>query len=146
MRAEFACVLLSLVTLIGLTGIAAFIPWFGLIPMVALMAAMFLLNFFLSHYLNGITESRQRATVLSFKGLFFNLAYGISGMLYAALLAALRPGVQAAHADFNLTMVENEVFKTAMGWFPWYFLVLLIVLWGFSAYHLRFSDAHRRIA
>jgi hypothetical protein len=40
-------------------------------------------NIFISYHLNRKTESHNRATVLSFKGLMFNLGYGMIGMLYA---------------------------------------------------------------
>ena len=56
-----------------------------------------LVSFFTSHYLNLITESHQRATVLSFKGMAFNLAYGLIGFLFALLITRLREGGSAAH-------------------------------------------------
>lgn len=136
--------MLSLLALFGLAGITAFIPWFGVVPMLALMVVFYLLNFFQSHYLNRITESHQRATVLSFKGLSLNLAYGFSGMLYAVLLAALRPGLRDAHPEWNALAVENAVFEAAMGWFPWYFMGLATILVVFTAYRLKLSGEHRR--
>jgi hypothetical protein len=136
---------LGILTLCGLIGVSLFIPWFGLIPMVMLMAALFLLNFFLSHYLNRVTDSHQRATVLSFKGLSMNLAYGISGILYAALLSGLRPGLEAAHPHWSADVLKNEIFMAAMDWFPWYFLVLFIIMVPFSRRRLRSVDNHRRI-
>jgi MFS family permease len=136
--------LLNALTLAGLFGVSAFIPWLGLLPMVVLMVALYLLNFFLSHYLNRITESHQRATVLSFKGLSLNLAYGISGMLYAGLLAFLRPDMEKAHPQWSAGILENEIFKAAMGWFPWYFLGLLVLLLVFSWTRLRRIRDHRR--
>lgn len=136
--------ILGLLTWCGLMAASLFIPWFGLIPMVALMSSLFLLNFFLSHYLNRITDSHQRATVLSFKGLCMNLAYGISGILYAVLLSALRPAMQAAHPEWTTALLENQIFKAAMGWFPWYFLGSLLIVVVFSIHRLRFSDNHCR--
>lgn len=44
-----------------------------------------------SHYLNAITDSARRATVLSFKGLVFNLGYGALGLLFAGLVVARIP-------------------------------------------------------
>jgi hypothetical protein len=136
--------LLSGLTLLGLAGVAAFVPWIGLIPVVALAAVLGMTKFFQSHYLNRITDSHQRATVLSFRGLSLNLAYGIAGILFASLLAGLRPGFIAAHADWSETAVENAVFKSAVGWFPWYFLALLILLVIFSKVRLRHSRDHHR--
>lgn len=137
--------ILGLLTFGGLMGVSLFLPWFGLFPMVILMTAMFLLNFFLSHYLNRITESHQRATVLSFKGLSFNLAYGVSGMLFAGLLAGLRPGLSDAHPGWSATLLENAVFKAAVGWFPWYFLGTLIVMSLVGRFLLRSSRNHRQV-
>lgn len=135
---------LGILTLCGLIGVSLFIPWFGLIPMVMLMSSGFLLNFLLSHYLNRVTDSHQRATVLSFKGLSMNLAYGISGILYAALLSSLRPGLEAAHPQWRPDILKNEIFMAAMDWFPWYFLALFIIMVVFSMRRLRFVDNHRR--
>ena len=59
--------------------------------MLLLFVAMFLLGFFVSHYLNQVTSSEQRATVLSFKGLSFNLAYAGIGLLYTGRSAASSP-------------------------------------------------------
>ena len=39
------------------------------------------IRLFPSHYLNAITDSEIRATVLSFKGIVFNLGYGMAGVL-----------------------------------------------------------------
>ena len=136
---------LMVMTLAGLIGMTAFVPWFGLAPMVCLMAAMYLLNFFLSHYLNRITDSHQRATVLSFKGLSVNLAYGLSGMLYALLLATLRPGLQHTHPHLESALLENLVFRKAMTWFPWYFAFLFVVTLIFSKYRLRNVTNHRQV-
>ena len=53
---------MGVLSLIGLGGITFFLPVVGLLPVVLLFSVMFLLNFFQSHYLNRITDSRQRAT------------------------------------------------------------------------------------
>ena len=82
--------IMAVVTLAGFWGITMFLPVLGLIPMALLSSVMFFLGFFVSHYLNRITDSSRRATVLSFKGLSFNLAYGLIGLFYSLLLAMLR--------------------------------------------------------
>ena len=82
--------LMAGLTLIGLIGMTLFLPVAGLIPVMVLMSVMYFMGFFVSHYLNRITDSHQRATVLSFKGLSFNLAYGLIGLLYSLLLYTLR--------------------------------------------------------
>ena len=111
-------------TLAGLGGMALFIPYAGLIPAVLLVSVMYAVNFMLSSYLNEITDSSKRATVLSFKGLSYNLAYGAIGILYAGLLAVIaRPdaaGTDVASADAG--------FVLAMPYFLPYFFVLFLML------------------
>jgi MFS family permease len=132
--------LLTMVTLIGLTG---FIPYFGLIPMSMVMVGLLLTDFFTSHYLNKITSSKLRATVLSFKGLAYNLAYGAIGVLFALLMHRLRGAGTAAHPDWSAEAVEHGAFRASIGWFPWYALALIGVVTFFSWYLLRGETAHR---
>ncbi|NNF45489.1 MAG: MFS transporter, partial [Desulfofustis sp.] len=113
--------LLTIVTLLGLTG---FIPYLGIIPMAMVMVGLMLTAFFTSHYLNEITSSEQRATVLSFKGLAFNLAYGIIGLLFAWLIIYLRTDLSGVHPDWSSKLLENQAFKDSFLWMPGYFLVL----------------------
>jgi len=120
--------ILSCLTLLGLIGITLFLPLIGLIPVVLLIAAMYLSSFFLSHYLNQITDSSQRATVLSFKGLFYNLAYGIIGVLYSLLLTFLHGQISLEQFAGEINDLENEVFIESIGWFPWYFILMFIIL------------------
>ncbi len=51
------------------------------------MAGLFHLGFLISRYLNDLASSRQRATVLSVKGLLFNIGYGTASLLFAATVA-----------------------------------------------------------
>ena len=100
-------------TLTGLTGIALVRHWSGALFVVPLAIGWQFLTFFSSQYLNEATDSSRRATVLSFKSLAGNLAYGAVGILYAvlyrstgdpgaagdgALLAATLPWLPAALA------------------------------------------------
>jgi uncharacterized membrane protein (DUF106 family) len=82
---------------------------------------------------------------LSFKGLSFNLAYGFIGILYALLLATLRPRVAASHPDLFGTALENSVFIQSIGWFPWYFLVTLAVLVVIARRQLKNTEVHRKV-
>jgi MFS family permease len=113
--------LLGLVTLLGLTG---FIPYAGLIPMGLVTVGLMLTAFFTSHYLNEVTSSDQRATVLSFKGLAFNLAYGIIGILFALLIVHLRGDVGLSNPNWTAEMIENEAFRRSFYWMPVYFIAL----------------------
>ncbi|MFH1981286.1 MAG: MFS transporter [Pseudomonadota bacterium] len=117
--------LLGAATAVGLGAMALFIPYAGLIPAVLLVSVMYTTNFMMSSYLNQITDSSQRATVLSFKGLCFNLAYGSIGVLYALLLAVLaRPG----GAGGSSNALADARFVSAMPWFMPYFMVLFVLL------------------
>ena len=115
-RENFA--LVAALVLVALVGIAQVWPIYGLLWLMPLGIAMSLTQFFVSHYLNEVvTDSRQRATVLSFRGLAFNLAYGGVGLLFAALSRALH---SAGNAD--------AVFAQALGWLPWYFAATVVLL------------------
>ncbi len=110
--------LVAALTLVGLSGAAFVWPVYGLIWLVPLGAAISLTQFYVSHYLNkAVTDSRQRATVLSFRGLAFNLAYGGAGLLFAGLTHML--------GKHN---TPDVVFTKALGWLPWYFVVTVAVL------------------
>ena len=107
---RFNFVLLTLLCLLGLAGAALALPFgLGLLPVVLLHVAMLLTSFLVSHYLNAITDSSQRATVLSFKGLTFNLGYGALGLLYAGLLAVLRGAAVSPES-------EIAIFHASLPW------------------------------
>ena len=121
MRVNFSIV--AAFVLAGFTGISFAWPRWGLIFVLPLGVAMSLTGFFVSHYLNAaVTDSRQRATVLSFRGLAFNLAYGGIGLLFAGLTHALSGRGNA-----------DAVFAASLAWMPGYFLAtvaLLAVAWA----------------
>ncbi len=116
--------------LAGLSGMTFFIPIWGLAPALVLFGAMQMTSFFVSHYLNQVTKSSQRATVLSFKGLSYNLGYGLLGLLYSALVAGLRPEIINRLTSADEGVVQKAVFIAAMQWFPWtlFIAVLLFIL------------------
>jgi MFS family permease len=132
-------------TLLGLIGIRFVWPLIGLLPVVLIRIVMYLQNFFLSHYLNRITSSDQRATVLSFKGLSFNLAYGLIGVMYSVLLAFLRSDITETHPSLSGVELENGVFIQSLAWFPWYFIITLVAMLGYACWKLRETNAHRVI-
>ena len=135
---------MAVLTGIGLIGLTFFRPVIGLLPVALLSAVMYLGRFFESHYLNRITASHQRATVLSFKGLSFNLAYGLIGVLYSILLAFLRPQIAATNPGMDRLDLENAVFIDSMGWFPWYFIVTMLGLLVIARWQLKNTDVHKR--
>ncbi len=110
--------LVAALTLAGLAGVSLIWPIWGLLWLVPLGMAMSLTQFYVSYYLNkAVTDARQRATVLSFRGLAFNLAYGGAGLLFAGLTHFL--------GKYN---APDEVFTKALGWLPWYFMATVAVL------------------
>jgi len=135
---------MAVLTGAGLIGMTFFLPVIGLIPLALLSSVMYLGRFFESHYLNRITASHQRATVLSFKGLSFNLAYGLIGVLYSILLAFLRPQLAATNPGIERLDLENAVFIDSMGWFPWYFIVTMVGLLVVARWQLKNTDVHKR--
>jgi MFS family permease len=104
-------------SLTGLSTMSLFWPYTGLIPALITFSAMYFTGFFVSFYINKVTPSDQRATVLSFKGLAYNISYGVLGVLYALLLKAEKEGI--ASPD-----IENAVFVETFYWFP-----VTLVLW-----------------
>lgn len=130
MEGNFA--LIAALTLTGLAGVALVWPIYGLLWLVPLGVAMSLTQFFVSHYLNAaVTDSRQRATVLSFRGLAFNLTYGGVGLLFAGLTHLLSKNSPA-----------DEVFVEALGWLPWYFAGTVVLL-GVAGSRLRLRGRNK---
>lgn len=82
--------ILAVLALLGLTGVALKIPLWGVLFAIPLAAAMTALGYIVSHTLNACARSAQRATILSFKGLVFNLGYGFASLIFALALRALR--------------------------------------------------------
>ena len=132
-------------TLVGLFVMTLFLPVIGLLAVLLLFSGMFLLRFYSSYYLNRITSSSQRATVLSFKGLSLNLGYGLIGLLYSLLLAILRSRASENHLNLDGQALENALFIKSISWFPWYFVLTFIALVAFSRWKLRDSDEHKTV-
>lgn len=114
--------------LCGLGGMSFAWPWLGIIPALLLFSNMFLIGFFLSHYLNQAAHSDQRATVLSFKGLFLNLGYGMIGIFYSLLLVSLRDQTLQVTPSLAEDVLKNQVFVASLPWFVGYFVLCLLVL------------------
>lgn len=135
--------IMAMLTLLGLMGYTFVWPIIGLLPVVLVRIAMYLQNFFQSHYLNRITSSEQRATVLSFKGLSFNLAYGLIGVLYSLLLALLRAHATHTQNFLSGNELENVVFIKSLGYFPWYFILTMAITLVFARWKLRGCSDHK---
>jgi MFS family permease len=73
-------------SLLGLSALAFAWPIFGLLPAMLLMTTLGYLSFTLSRALHREADSARRATVLSVKGLAFNLGYGLFSLGFSRLL------------------------------------------------------------
>lgn len=72
-----------------LWAVSAMWPLWGVLPAVLMMACMGLLGYTLGRALHAETDSAQRATVLSLKGMLFNLGYGAASWIFATLLSQM---------------------------------------------------------
>jgi len=148
----------TLLIFAGLLGLAWPVAKWGLLGVVPLLLVMRFLQFFLSHYLNAVTDSTRRATVLSFKGLSMNLGYAAINLLFLVqtgyLAGRYREGeleasgrVQelaqrhargggSAGGDEAAFLEETTVFAASLSWAPIYFSLGLglILLWVWARY------------
>ena len=133
---------ISTLLLLALVGVALLRNWTGVLSVIPLGIGFQMLGFFSSQYLNEATASSQRATVLSFKSLAGNLAYGGVGVLYAATFRMAGGGGMPASGSPE----ENAVLGSTLVWLP---IVLLAVnvplsLWGRRLQRMRELPAARK--
>jgi hypothetical protein len=105
----------------GLALLAPAWPWAGLLPAMFLMMVLGFVSFTVSRFLHGVADSDQRATLLSVKGLVFNLGYGVYSFAFSAMLAGLEK-------------LGGGAFQRALGWQMVFFTVALL---GFIAFSRR---------
>lgn len=123
--ARFNFAWLAVAVTVGLAGAALALPgWGGVVLILPLMMGMRFLQFFLSHYMNGVIDSERRATALSFRGLTMNLAYGLMTLLFALQTKVI------THRT-GLEQEDVRVFAQALTWWPYWFVGTLLVagLW-----------------
>jgi MFS family permease len=84
--------------LMSLVGVSLRWKYWGVIFLLPLGWAFMALGFMVSYYLNAIVDSERRATVLSFKGVAFNLGYGFISLVFALVLRAVRDGASTQEA------------------------------------------------
>ena len=119
----------SLLVLMGLLGLAAVVPFWGILPAACLYFSMQLTAYFTSHYLNQAAPSRMRATLLSFRSLATNIAYGMVAFLYALLIWQLKSEQQVSKSNEVANRMEQQlVFIEALNWFAPYFLLSVLVI------------------
>lgn len=105
--------------------------------MILVFITMMLTSFFTSTYLNKIAEPQQRATVLSYKGLAFNAAYGIIGILYGGLIVGLRGNLQERPEAMSPALIEDTAFRLSLGYFPGYLTITLLIVSCVCFFHFR---------
>ena len=124
---------------IGLIGLGFAIPYWGIVPAIFLYASIQLTGFFVSRYLNEAAPSKQRATILSFRGLSTNLSYGILSFMYSGLIVWIKTqnkGEIISHAS------EQSIFVESLQWLPWYFLICLTLV--FVLQRIRFKSNYSK--
>jgi len=105
----------------GLIVLANPVPgWPGVLMLAPILLSMRFFQFFLSHYLNAATPSSHRATVLSFKGMTMNLAYGLVTLLFGWQTTFLS-------REMSLPSEDPRVFARALTWWPWWFAATMAV-------------------
>jgi len=109
-------------TLLALLAIAPAWPWFGILPAMFLMAMLGFLGFTVSRSLHALADSSQRATLLSVKGLAFNLGYGTFSLMFSVAIAQLR--------ENDTPAAESTAFLSALQWQP---IAFLLAMLGFFA-------------
>jgi MFS family permease len=80
-------------------------PWAGLLPALFLMTMLGFVGFTVSRFLHGIAESHQRATLLSVKGLAFNLGYGAYSLIFSLMLAGIHQGGTSGTPPFQQALL-----------------------------------------
>lgn len=113
---------LSFVALAGLGSVALALPGWGVIFVAFFGLGFSLINFFTSHYLNALVDSRQRATVLSFRGLALNLGFGGISLLYGGILRGLQSdGAPPGGAPET----SDSPYRASLFWLPGIFLAMM---------------------
>lgn len=112
----------GLIAVAALIGLAALIPaWpiYGIIPAMFLMTLMGFLGFTISRVLHQEADSSKRATLLSVKGLVFNLGYGLFSLGFSGLLASF-PDTPAGIALRSALLWQMPLFALMiLGLFIW---------------------------
>ena len=92
--------------------------YWGVLPGIGVMVGMSHLGFLMSRYLNRLADSSQRATVLSVKGLLFNISYGTASLVFAGAVS-----LQKRESGMN----DNEALTWTLEWQPWLFLGVFVI-------------------
>lgn len=94
--------------------------------------------FFNSNYLNCVTETENRATALSFRGLSMNLSYGILTWLCGMQTRYLSGRIEMPEGG-RTDEIRHQIFTGATQWWWVYFAGILLFLWLFRTLKIRKS-------
>lgn len=121
--------LLGVLVFIGFFSLAHPILHWGVVFLLPLWLSMRLLHFFLSNYLNRVTDSAHRATVLSFRGLSMNLFYGVVTLLYGFQTRHLQQADGSGQAASpGVSEAGERIFAQAVSWWWIYFVAGYVAL------------------
>ena len=118
----------AFIAIMGLATMASYywisLGWsiYGVIPALILIFIIMTMNIFVSYHLNKKTESHNRATVLSFKGLIFNLGYGFIGALYAYYYKLISRNYSTEEIERNISFLDS------LSSFFYYFTLLFLLI------------------
>jgi hypothetical protein len=120
--------LVTILTFAGCMALANPVPLWGVVLLLPMLTAMRFLQYFLSYYLNQVTPSEQRATVLSFKGASMNLAFGVLTQIFGVVTAQFLWSEQFEGSPDP----ELAAFAHTLTWWPAYFAIGVILLFTFT--------------
>jgi MFS family permease len=115
---------LAIAAVVSLCGLAALVPaWpiFGLLPAMLLMTTLGYLGFTVSRALHSAADSSKRATVLSVKGMMFNLGYGLFSFGFSRLLASFP------------AQPEGAALRSALLWQVPFFALVTLALFAWAS-------------
>lgn len=127
---NFAILVIS--ALIGLVVAAMAIPYIGVVAIIFIYLPMPLVNYILSKEINALAPSSQRATIISFKSLSFNLAYACVSVVFAGLVRATEEQARADAPDLSDRALENVKFVDSLPLLTSLFLICVAIfaLWA----------------
>jgi MFS family permease len=111
--------IIAVIVFFALLMLAAIWPIWGVIPTMILMSTLGFLSFTISRSLHSEADSSNRATLLSVKGLVFNLGYALFSLIFSKTLSEL-----------SFKSSETSLSKILLWQVPFYFFMMLFLfLW-----------------
>ena len=101
--------IVSCISLVGLLGLALFKNVWGIVPAILVMLSLKQVGFVSSRFLNQLTTPEIRATVLSVKGLLFNLSYAFFSILFAQSVT-WRSEMKSDKESFSEILLGTPIF------------------------------------